>query len=480
MLMLNALIVALVATSSVWVYLDATKHKIGKVAGLKSLFNMSAGAWAIVTLLLWIIGFPAYLLKRKSLIKLASSHPVEFDGRGIKTAILSIVGGVWFLAAAANALTGYENETGNSHPNGKNWFDAATSAVPSSDWMLSEKTSGIDGKTLIATRAYQFSSQNAQFDVEIACQPGKKSTLGDLAAGNLGGTSRLSIKSFVGDTAKPSESSARVSETNFVRQNDYSNPAELNYPTSRIRIGENIYSGPMAAMVLRIGDYSNEAIFTGLLNLGESIPMAVELKNGAGTFEIEIDRSDEVERVLAACGLDAASLARAKAEQQRKQANDVVLEALERSCQRSGDATTYDSAWVEKRLSELSIPPDTASDVELDCEKSAPQFLAAYHSQIDGHYRTYLNSKEASDRPDAANGSMPACSKEEFKAYLKNLGGADMGAADFAVQSASQPPECEQRIPSTNSSDIDNASAAAMDAAASAADGAAEDPERSW
>ena len=63
--MLNTLLIAIVAVSAAWVYLDATRHRIGKIPGAKGMLNMSAGAWGAVTLGLWIIGFPAYLVARK-------------------------------------------------------------------------------------------------------------------------------------------------------------------------------------------------------------------------------------------------------------------------------------------------------------------------------------------------------------------------------------------------------------------------------
>ncbi|MGH8396828.1 MAG: hypothetical protein ACRETA_01095 [Gammaproteobacteria bacterium] len=90
--MINAIIVAVVVITAVWVYIDATKNKIGKIHGIKSVFNMSAGAWGVVTLLLWIIGFPAYLIKRSDLIDKAKENPVEAKGRAAKAIALSIVG----------------------------------------------------------------------------------------------------------------------------------------------------------------------------------------------------------------------------------------------------------------------------------------------------------------------------------------------------------------------------------------------------
>lgn len=101
--MLNAIIIAVVAVSAVWVYLDATKNKIGKIPDGKGMFNMSAGAWGVVTLLLWIIGFPAYLIKRGDLIEKAKENPIEVKGRGGKAAALSIIGGLWVLMSVGGA-----------------------------------------------------------------------------------------------------------------------------------------------------------------------------------------------------------------------------------------------------------------------------------------------------------------------------------------------------------------------------------------
>ena len=67
--MLGIIAITVVAITGIWVYLDATKNKIGKIKDNSGMFNMSAGEWAIVTMLLWIIAFPAYLIKRGDLIQ---------------------------------------------------------------------------------------------------------------------------------------------------------------------------------------------------------------------------------------------------------------------------------------------------------------------------------------------------------------------------------------------------------------------------
>jgi hypothetical protein len=56
----------IVIGSAAWVYVDA--KKIGVRKGLVSgMFNIGAGAWCAATLLLWIVVFPAYLIKRGAL-----------------------------------------------------------------------------------------------------------------------------------------------------------------------------------------------------------------------------------------------------------------------------------------------------------------------------------------------------------------------------------------------------------------------------
>lgn len=57
----------------------------------KSFTNMSAGAWAISTLCLWIIAFPTYLLKRKVLLEKASTNPVSVKSRNIKFGVLCLI-----------------------------------------------------------------------------------------------------------------------------------------------------------------------------------------------------------------------------------------------------------------------------------------------------------------------------------------------------------------------------------------------------
>jgi hypothetical protein len=103
--MANVLIVAAIVVCALWVYWDATGNKIGKVPGAGGLFNMSAGAWATVTMFLWIVGFPSYVIKRSALIEVAKNHAVEVKGRMIKALILGLIGTLWMLFVLAGSMT---------------------------------------------------------------------------------------------------------------------------------------------------------------------------------------------------------------------------------------------------------------------------------------------------------------------------------------------------------------------------------------
>lgn len=101
---METLIVLIVVASAIWVYVDATNHKVGKIPNKGGMFNMSAGAWSVVTLLLWIVGLPAYLIKRTALISAAAANPVNVKGRPAKIAAIAIVGGLWVLGTVADAV----------------------------------------------------------------------------------------------------------------------------------------------------------------------------------------------------------------------------------------------------------------------------------------------------------------------------------------------------------------------------------------
>lgn len=107
--MLPLIITLVVAISAVWVYLDATNHRIGKVPDAGGLFNMSAEAWGIATLFLWVVAFPAYLIKRNTLKQRAKSHPVTPSRRIPRAVGLGVLGAMmvaWGYSAQTSAVPG--------------------------------------------------------------------------------------------------------------------------------------------------------------------------------------------------------------------------------------------------------------------------------------------------------------------------------------------------------------------------------------
>lgn len=86
--MIQIILAVVVGASGLWVYLDATKNRVGRVPGPKAFFNMSAWRWACFAYGLWIVGLPSYLLKRGDLIEKARATPVEEKNRFGKTSLL--------------------------------------------------------------------------------------------------------------------------------------------------------------------------------------------------------------------------------------------------------------------------------------------------------------------------------------------------------------------------------------------------------
>ena len=80
--------------SVLWMYFDATGHKIGRVDEFaKSRYtNKSPMGWALMAIPIWLWYFPMYLYKRRMLIKRAKKYPVEVTpGLKVLQVILLIV-----------------------------------------------------------------------------------------------------------------------------------------------------------------------------------------------------------------------------------------------------------------------------------------------------------------------------------------------------------------------------------------------------
>ena len=95
---INAILPIIVTLSSLWVYVDASKNKIGNSPNGGLLNIGGAGWWGVLCLLLWIIAFPLYLMKRNKLIALAKAHPSEPTNRNLKIGVFSIIaiGSIWW------------------------------------------------------------------------------------------------------------------------------------------------------------------------------------------------------------------------------------------------------------------------------------------------------------------------------------------------------------------------------------------------
>lgn len=63
------LILLIIIGTSIWVFVDAKKIGIKK-GQVKGLFNMAPVGWLFACLLLWIVAFPVYLVKRGELKKI--------------------------------------------------------------------------------------------------------------------------------------------------------------------------------------------------------------------------------------------------------------------------------------------------------------------------------------------------------------------------------------------------------------------------
>ena len=108
-LMINAILTAFVAVSALWIYLDATTHQIGKLSkeqGGGGLLNLSAAGWGWCTLLLWIVGLPAYILKRNALIERAREYPVNVTNRTAPAETLAVVGALEFIVVTSLYMAG--------------------------------------------------------------------------------------------------------------------------------------------------------------------------------------------------------------------------------------------------------------------------------------------------------------------------------------------------------------------------------------
>jgi len=63
---MDAFILLLVIVTSIWVFVDAKKIGVQK-GQVKGLADLGPASWLFACLLLWIVAFPLYLIKRPEL-----------------------------------------------------------------------------------------------------------------------------------------------------------------------------------------------------------------------------------------------------------------------------------------------------------------------------------------------------------------------------------------------------------------------------
>ena len=160
------------------------------------------------------------------------------------------------------------------------------------EWRIAESRSGMDGQVSTAVREYASPDRNTRFIAELSCRHETRK------AG-------LTVQSFVGDPESPTEQSAFVAE---VFQGMLGNLRHV--PVARVRIGDGKVVDSTWMTYFEIGRYNNEIRYTDLQRLDESFPMLIEVSNGAGTFELVLDRSANVQQVLQACILAEAPASR--------------------------------------------------------------------------------------------------------------------------------------------------------------------------
>ena len=106
--MIGIVILVIIALCAIWVYLDASAHRIGDISEHRSNFNKSAMFWAIGTLFLWPYALPYYLRIRGQLIEAAAEHPIQEDWRFLKVSCVTVVA-AGFIATSV-ALPGLPDE----------------------------------------------------------------------------------------------------------------------------------------------------------------------------------------------------------------------------------------------------------------------------------------------------------------------------------------------------------------------------------
>lgn len=267
--------------------------------------------------------------------------------------------------------------------------DAETTSSDSSsdsDWTLQESSSAIDGKKLVASRVFGFDQRNAQFIVNVECVA-------------TSGAATLEIQSLVGEPTSPSEESRIISKavgspitqplavatlssmpvgrlktasdsveelsSYFRIDKEYGNYARFLLMNDGLRaliekdLGWSPYTTQGFLLISpQIGDINQAR------QIASELPMAVEVSNGAGSFELNIENSSEVATTLRACGSDKPLVAgnyAAKLQALRSQ-DDVASAAV--TPQAASTPPVHDAERIQP--SEDALPVDPRGDAGED------------------------------------------------------------------------------------------------------------------
>jgi hypothetical protein len=99
--MFGILILLIIALCAIFVYLDASTHKIGDISEYRRGSNKSALYWAVATLVVWPYAFPYYLRIRRKLIEAAKEHPIQEKLRNLKAGFVTLVAAGFVIASMA-------------------------------------------------------------------------------------------------------------------------------------------------------------------------------------------------------------------------------------------------------------------------------------------------------------------------------------------------------------------------------------------
>ncbi|MEG3193183.1 hypothetical protein [Lysobacter sp. D1-1-M9] len=274
--------------------------------------------------------------------------------------------------------------------------DELSAAFTPSAWSIEKVSSGIDGETYTATRVYSFPDRQTQLQATASCVAGT-------------GISELVIDSYLGAPENPHDGSAFVTSTNgfgfqvatgrvksvdgsvadlssyFTLGVDYNNRLmfDFNNPISQAAIPQAPGYSSLASMVEE-GDINYARLLLA------AVPMTVEVKNGAGLFELEIDRSEELTEALQACGAGSALLTEqyvTRVQEVEQRERSAALDALKGICLSRGQinkSLVTDSFRMGSRSDEFLAKIEHFS-IPLDCATSAPDELSKFSANIDGY-----------------------------------------------------------------------------------------------